>query len=163
MKFESYDKAKWHFGAANAPTDIAPEQGATHIAFFFRWCIERAFMSKLNVEDYGDKLEEMKKSSHACRDFFMNFGDGVFSSDDLNTKGQAFAHAYYGSEKTQFAKAYATYTVDYGKWVDGHTELLNTYRDNAYFYIENSEDNYAEVRRIIDERYAQFLAMKTKK
>ena len=41
MAYVTYDKAKWHWGAKNAPTDIPQENGATHIAFFFRWCMER--------------------------------------------------------------------------------------------------------------------------
>ena len=34
MAYVTYDKAKWHWGAKNAPTDIPQENGATHIAFF---------------------------------------------------------------------------------------------------------------------------------
>ena len=33
MAYVTYDKAKWHWGAKNAPTDIPHENGATHIAF----------------------------------------------------------------------------------------------------------------------------------
>ncbi|WP_297939017.1 hypothetical protein [uncultured Campylobacter sp.] len=32
--------------------------------------------------------------------------------------------------------------------------------DNAYFYIENSPQNYAEIKAIIDRRYEEFLETK---
>ena len=33
MAYVTYDKAKWHWGAKNAPTDIPQENGATKITF----------------------------------------------------------------------------------------------------------------------------------
>ena len=35
--------------------------------------------------------------------------------------------------------------------------------DNAYFYIENSPQNYAEIKEIIDRRYEEFLSFKAAK
>lgn len=36
MAYVTYDKAKWHWGAANAPTDIPQENGATHFKLNFK-------------------------------------------------------------------------------------------------------------------------------
>lgn len=54
MAYVTYDKAKWHWGAETAPTDIPQENGATHIAFFFRWCMERKLYSKDFAGDFAD-------------------------------------------------------------------------------------------------------------
>ena len=34
MKFEVYDKAKWHYDSKDMPKDLPAIAGATHIAFF---------------------------------------------------------------------------------------------------------------------------------
>ena len=36
MKFEVYDKAKWHYDSKDMPKDLPAIAGATHIAFFVR-------------------------------------------------------------------------------------------------------------------------------
>ena len=60
MAYVTYDKAKWHWGAKNAPTDIPQENGATHIAFFFRWCMERKLYSKDFAADFADDIARME-------------------------------------------------------------------------------------------------------
>ena len=122
MAYVTYDKAKWHWGAKTAPTDIPQENGATHIALFFR---------------------DM---------------DGVLDSDALNAAGKAFAKAYYTTDRTKFAKTHGWYLQDYADFVSdkfGEKDF-----NNAYFYIENSPQNYAEVKQIIDSRYEEFLEAK---
>lgn len=42
-----YDKAKWHWGAKDAPTDILHENGATHIAFSFAGAWNTNFIQRL--------------------------------------------------------------------------------------------------------------------
>lgn len=36
MKFEVYDKAKWHYESKDMPNELPEIAGATHIAFFVR-------------------------------------------------------------------------------------------------------------------------------
>jgi len=160
MKFTVYDKAKWHWGAKNAPTDIPQENGGTHIAFFLRWCIEKGFYSEEMEDDFSDEIASVKSNDGEidCRRLFVLDMDGVLSTDELNTKGNQFAMAYYCSGKTKFAKVYGGYLNDYGKFVS--KEWGKKDFDNAYFYMENSEKNYQKVKKIIDKRYSEFLDMK---
>lgn len=70
MAYVTYDKAKWHWGAKNAPTDIPQENGATHIAFFFRWCMERKLYSKDFAADFADDIARMD-DSFDYRQYFL--------------------------------------------------------------------------------------------
>ena len=161
MKFTIYDKAKWHWGAKNAPADLPQENGGTHIAFFLRWCIEHDFCSRQMKEDFAAELLSVKNGDGKtdCRRLFVLDMDGVLSTEELNTKGNQFAMAYYSTLKTKFAEAYGYYLRDYGKFV---VEKLGD-DDNAYYYIENSEGNYQAVKAIIDRRYAEYLASRSPK
>lgn len=160
MKFTVYDKAKWHWGAENAPKDIPQENGGTHIAFFLRWCIENDFGSEQMKEDFCNEIAALKNNGAQadCRELFVSGMDGVLSTEELNTKGNQFAMAYYTSDKTKFAKAHGYYLEDYNDFVNriwGDKTF-----DNAYFYMENSEENYQAVKEIIGKRYSEFLKMK---
>ena len=153
MAYVTYDKAKWHWGAKTAPTDIPQENGATHIAFFFRWCMERKLYSK----DFSADFVRMD-DSFDYRGFFFRDMDGVLDSDALNAAGKAFAKAYYTTDRTKFAKTHGWYLQDYDDFV-AHKFGEKDF-NNAYFYIENSPQNYAEVKQIIDRRYEEFLEAK---
>ncbi|WP_349855045.1 DUF7832 domain-containing protein [Bacteroides cellulosilyticus] len=156
MKYEVYDKAKWHYEAESMPKELPEIVGATHIAFFVRWCIENNLMSREFKEEFANELEQIKNKELDCRDFFFDCMDGVFTSDELNTKGKKFAAAYYHSEKTVFAKKYSYYLIDYENWTK--IKFGSQYNpDTSYFYIENSEDNYKEIKEICDKRYSEFL------
>lgn len=158
-----YDKVKWHSFAENAPKDIPYENGATHITFFLRWCIENGLYSKQLKEDNPDEIQaiENKNPDTNCREFLIKNLDGVFSSEELNTKGKAFAKAYYTSEKTKFAKNVGWYLQEYENFVKNM--YGENYFDNAYFYVEYSEENYQKIKMIIDQHYQIFCEMQTKK
>ncbi|MEC4117138.1 hypothetical protein VSP20_09150 [Myroides phaeus] len=162
MEHKVYDKAKWHYGSATFPTSLPVENGATHIAFFLRWCIENNFIGKEIANDIPDDITKIKSGIADCRTFLMNYLDGVLTSEDLNTKGRLFANAYYTSTKTKFAKTYGYYCADVDNWAQAQSELVEKGNDDAYFYIENDENTYARFKEIINNRYEEFLQMKKK-
>lgn len=63
MKFEVYDKAKWHYDSKDMPKDLPAIAGATHIAFYVRWCIENDLMSREIEEDCAEALQQIKIKS----------------------------------------------------------------------------------------------------
>lgn len=83
------------------PKELPEIVGATHIAFFVRWCIENSLMSQEVQENFAEELQRIANKELDCREFFFNDMDGVFTSEELNTKGEKFAAAYYHSEKTK--------------------------------------------------------------
>ena len=156
MKFEVYDKAKWHYDSKDMPKDLPAIAGATHIAFFVRWCVENDLMSREIEEDCAEELQQIKNKELDCIDFFFDDMDGVLTSNELNTKGKQFAAAYYHSDKTKFAKKFGYYLADYDNWVKN--KLGSQYNpDTSYFYVENSEENYNEIKEICNKRYSEFL------
>ena len=99
---------------------------------------------------------KLKIKSWIVEIFFFDDMDGVLTSDDLNTKGKQFAATYYHSDKTKFAKKFGYYLADYDNWVKN--KLGSQYNaDTSYFYVENSEANYNEIKEICDKRYSEFL------
>jgi hypothetical protein len=154
MKIVSYDKAKWHYGAENAPTDIPLENGATHIAFFLRWCIEKDFLSNWLQENYQAAVAYIKDKQLDYRQFFMDDMDGCLTSEELNDDGAAFANVYYDN------KGDDSYLADYNQIIADAFGEKN--HDNAYFYFENTEENYAIVKKVIDKRYEEFVQSRCK-
>lgn len=153
MAHTVYDKVKWHSHANNAPKNLPYEYGATHIAFFFRWCYENNFLSKEIMTDIETELS--KNNSIDFRSFLINHIDGVFTSEEMNAKGKKFGNAYYGSDKTKFAKAYNFYQGDYSNFIKQY--FGEKHEDNSYYYYEYNEENYETVKKIIEERHQQFI------
>jgi hypothetical protein len=162
MKFQTFDKAKWHYDTPSAPTGISHEAGATHIAFFLRWCVEKDFINKETARECAKELEQIKNKTLDGREFILHWFDGTLTTEELNTKGALFATAYYGRENTRFAQTYGTYTGDYGELVTSKLTIPNidSSDDNAYFYVEYNEENYEIVKSVIDKRYEEFLSLK---
>ncbi|MDR2889353.1 MAG: hypothetical protein LBV33_05880 [Lachnospiraceae bacterium] len=152
MKNIIYDKAKWHYEASGFPSGLPLENGATHIAFFLHWCIEMGFYSKQMVGDFSEEIMFVKNGQLDSRDLFIKM-DGVLCSDDLNTKGNAFATAYYSSGRSKFAKEVGYYPAD----VDNFAK--ENLHGEEYFFMENSDENYCKMKSIIDSRYSDFLKM----
>ncbi len=162
MELKVYDKAKWHYGAKDFPTNLPAANGGTHIAFFLRWCIENNFISKELIEDASEEISLIKNGKLDCRDFFMNIMDGVLTSEELNTKGRIFANAYYLSDRTKFAKTYGFYCSDVDNWAKSQKILFEKGKNDAYYYMENDEKTYMKFKEIIDIRHNEFLEMKKK-
>lgn len=156
MKFTVYDKAKWHYGAKNVPSDVTELQGGTHIAFYLRWCIEHDFCSEELLEDFDREIALIKQGKLSCREFFKSI-DGVLSTDELNEEAVLFSNAYYTSGDTEFAKTHNWYLGDY---TDFETSLFGSdHIDNAYLYIEDTEENYQRIKAIIEQRFLEFKSL----
>lgn len=159
MEFHVYDKAKWHWGAKDAPEDLPQENGGTHIAFFLKWCIEMDFSSEEFLEDFLEIIDKIKSDDFDCREFFIDGMDGVFSSEELNTDGQNFVNEYYTDENTEFAKKNSWYLSDYGE-VENELSREKDAKDDSYFYIDNSKENYIIIKKLIDKKYKEFCQNK---
>lgn len=149
----AYDKAKWHFDAADFPKGIAIEQGGVHIAFFYRWMLEHDFAGEDLLEDMAEELALLKAGTYSALDLLFEFNDGVLLEEDFNEVGAAFANEYYSTE-SNFSKTFGDYLADYSgvDWA----EHLEGVTDSAYG-ICYSDVNYAKIKPIIDQRYQEFL------
>lgn len=119
--------------------------------------MERKLYSKDFAADFVGDIARMD-DSFDYRGYFFGAMDGVLDSDALNATGKAFAKAYYTTGRTKFAKTHGWYLQDYADFVSD--KFGDKDFNNAYFYIENSPQNYAEIKEIIDRRYEEFLEAK---
>ena len=143
-----YDDASWHFGG-DFPDDLPEINGATHIGMLLAWIIENNQYSAEFEEDFSEELADVKKKTLTGAGFLMQCCDGKLSDYDLNNTGNGFVGAYY-DEGSAFSKQFASYLEDY-------TNTLNA--DAAHeslYHIEDSWDNYALLKPMIDQRFKEW-------
>lgn len=150
----TYDKAKWHYGG-NYPSDLPPENGATHIGIFLAWCIESGLYSE-ELEDMShDAIEQVKQKKLSGAQFLISECDECFTDEDLNDEGNAFAAAYYESE-SDFAKNTGNYFNDYCGVIDEYSAKTGSEYETVY-HFEDTWEHYDSVAKKITERYNQWL------
>lgn len=148
----AYDKAKWHFDAADFPKGIEIEQGGVHIAFFYRWMLESNFAGEDLMDGMAEEVQSVREGNHSALDLLFEFNDGVLLAEDFDAAGAAFADQYYEGN-TMFADKYSSYLADYGTLT---LEYLVGVEESDYGIIY-SDENYQKVKEIIDRRYQEFL------
>jgi hypothetical protein len=135
-----YDKAKWHYDAANFPKELAPEQGFVHTGMFVGWLIERGLLSSELLEDFPDLGGAFLARSKTGPEVFQLM-DGALTDEDLTDEGNDFAETYFDFEK--------------GLYVHDYEELLCGDLPTMY-HVRDSWENYETLRARIDERFAQW-------
>lgn len=153
----AYDKAKWHFDAEDFPKSIAIEQGGVHIAFFYRWMLEHGFAGEDLLEEMAEEVELVKSGRYSALDLLFEFNDGVLLAEDFNEAGVQFADQYYEMD-SNFAKRFGSYLTDYGAMTLAHMSGL----EESEYGIVFSDENYREVKAVLDQRYQEFLTDTTK-
>lgn len=146
-----YDNAQWHYKTGFL-SKVPKEQGATHIAFFLRWCFERQLVSDSLLEKQEAFRKLFQDEPFSYPTFVIQKMNGLFSRQDLNPAGQAFADAYYTAKKTAFSSLH-------GSYIENYAALVPTlYRLNgaAYYCVKDIEKNYEQVKALLDRQYAVF-------
>lgn len=138
----AYDKMKWHSDAEDFPQQLPTNQGAVHIAFFYRWMLEHQLANTTIIEEDDPELyEQLMQGQITALDFFIEFYDGVLLDEDLTEEGVAFASTYYDA-----------YLTDYENLP---LQLFDGY-DSRYAAIYN-EENYVLVARLLEGKFKAFL------
>ncbi|WP_086350666.1 hypothetical protein [Candidatus Enterococcus clewellii] len=148
----AYDKAKWHFEAEDFPKGIEIEQGGVHMAFFYRWMLEKDFAGEDLLDEMIEEVQGVKSGSYSALDLLFEFNDGVLLAEDFSETGVMFADQYY-EEGSGFAQRYGSYLTDYGMLTLKHKDGV----EDSDYGILYSDDNYQKVKAIIDQRYQEFL------
>lgn len=89
-----YDDASWHAGG-EFPKELKPEDAATHIGMFIAWALQHDLASERHLTKNAEAVAAVRDRRMTGRDFVLQHGDGKFTSNELNTPGNAFAAAYY--------------------------------------------------------------------
>ena len=122
----AYDRIDWHSGG-DFPADLPPESGGTHIGMFLAWAINNRLEGQLHREEITG------------REFLSNQCDEKLWEDDLSEEGNAFAKAYYETNR---------YYSDY-------EAALGTGLPSLY-HIEDSWQNYERIAEVLDRRFHEW-------
>ncbi len=92
-----YDDFAWHCGGA-FPADLPHSAGATHMAMFVAWGVLNGLAGEVLTTHLPDDLEDLKSRALTPGTWFLQACDGMFTDDDFNSDGNAFALTYYGND-----------------------------------------------------------------
>ena len=142
---ESIDRADWHLNE-DFPENLPEENCGTHVGMYINWVIDSNLIGEIHKEDSSEGIIDVKSKRITGRDFFFDYCDGKFWSDDLNSIGLLFTEDYYSSNK---------YFEDYATTLDDGSESI--------FTIENSWENYQKIKIVIDRRFKDWESKRNKK
>lgn len=156
----AYDKAKYHFDADDFPEELPITQGGVHTAFFYRWMLEKGFAGEDLRKDGADLLSKIneEEKDYSVLDLLFDFNDGSLIDEDFNQEGAEFADAYY-DDTARFSKKYGSYLQDY---CNLDLAFLEGAKEESYYYIHFSDQNYEKVKVLLNQRYQQFLEFQGK-
>ena len=135
-----YDKAKYHVETVEAH-GLPEEHASNHTVFFLRWLIEHDLMSKWFVEEIGCDFEQYRAGKKSIHDLYNDWWDCCLVDDMLSEEGNAFAMEYFDFEN--------------GKYLNDYTRLLQGTLPSEY-HIRYTEENYARMKEVIDQRYIEW-------
>src|SRR5215470_415777 len=128
------DDESFHSGAENFPDDVPDENGATHIAMFLTWAIDRGLLADPKVPT--ETVEAIRKREMSGRDFLLEHYYGQLHSERFNEEGKDFAETQY----EDFLRDYH--------------HLLCPGLPSEY-HVEYNEANYRIMAAALDERWAR--------
>lgn len=150
----AFDKIQWHYEVPDFPKNLANEQGGVHIAFFFQWMLENNFAGEELLEKYPNIQEGIQQGTIDALTLLNGFLDGQLLEEDFNSAGIRFANVYY-LEKETYSREYGNYLEDYEKLLTKleHLEGFESMYQGIIFH----QKNYGKVKKIIDQRYQEYL------
>jgi len=138
----SYDNAAWHY-AGDYPKELPRENGGTHIGMFLAWAIINNLESKFHRTESAASLAAVRARQMTGRQFLFQECDERFWEQDLNTRGNKFAKAYYDSKKEEFS-----YNQDYFVTFGDDLETL--------YHLEDTWQNYDKIAAVISRRFEEW-------
>jgi hypothetical protein len=140
-----YDKLKYHTETTEA-AGLPEENAGNHIVPILRWLIENSLMNDFFYEQSTESIKHWKEGHISIHQLFGNW-DSCLISDMISDKGNLFALDYFDYEKGR-------YIHDYKDTLQGELP--------SEFHIQYSEDSYAKIKVVIDQRYRAFQERKSK-
>ena len=135
----SYDRADWYHGAADFPSDLRPENAATHIGMFLAWAIINGLEGELHRTEDEAPLASVRARNMTGREFLIQYCDEKFTDEDLNDEGNAFAASYYETKGGHWQ-----YIEDYERVFSGLPSV---------YHVEDTWANYDRIAPVISRRF----------
>lgn len=126
---EVFDKAKWHFGADNFPSELDAYQGYIHTGYYVGWLIRKGFL---------DTEEELDMSPVA---FYRDKMDGVLTAEDVIPEVLSFTREYFDPEP--------------GKYLKDYEKALGNGLPSIY-HVKDTAENFEKIFSIIEESYKKW-------
>ncbi len=133
-----YDDASWHAGA-EFPKDLQPADAATHIGMFVAWALQHGLASARRLKKNAAAVTAVQERRMTGRQFVLDHCGATLTDDDLDTRGNAFAGAYY--EKGYMAD-WQAFAAARGLTSDYH--------------VPDSWATFDDITRILDLRFAEW-------
>ncbi|MFT5823485.1 MAG: hypothetical protein ACI8ZM_004747 [Crocinitomix sp.] len=143
------DRIDWHSGG-DFPDHLPAENGGTHIGFYLSWILNNDLQGELHrdSEDSKNRVIKVLNRVYSGRDFLISDCDEKFWFEDLNERGKSFTEHYYQDERIP------NYLNDYSEIFESDAKSI--------YELEDSWENYEKVKSLIDNRYVNWLASKSK-
>lgn len=135
------DRADWHYGG-NYPSELPPENGATHIGMYIAWIMMRHLASDELRQHAGDTYKWVMNREVTGRDLLITKLDEKFFDELLTPEGQAFTKSYYETNG---------YANDYDMVLGADLPTL--------YHVANTWENFDKLVPILDDRLAAWRAL----
>ena len=139
-----YDKTKYHLETIDE-YGLPESHASHHTLYFLRWLIENEIMSD-EFKSETQPLNEYLTGERSLISLY-EWWDCCLVDDMLSDEGNAFAQHYFDFEK--------------GKYIQDYIKLLKG-KLPSEFHVKYTDDNYAELKHILDKRYQDWKRPKKK-
>lgn len=140
-----YDKAKYHDESVSA-AGLPDNHSCNHTVPILRWLIENNLVSDIFLTEGKDALEKYRLGDLSIQGLY-DWWDRCLISDMLSDEGNEFAMKYFDFERGK-------YIGDYKAALQGDLP--------TEFHIQYTENNYQQLRAIIDRRYLEWKARRAR-
>lgn len=146
IKLETFDKAKWHYGAENFPKELDVFQGYVHTGVFIGWLIEMDLVNEDFKKEYSSEIELLRTQQKTATQFYHDALDGVFSNDVISLSAIPFVEKYFNFKTGQ-------YLIDYENTLGEKLPTL--------YHVKDSWSNYDKIKVTISNRFTEFKSNKS--
>lgn len=136
-----FDKAKYHLEEVQS-IGLPDKQAFVHSGFYYTWIIKNRLFDEGYLEDYEEKLEEIKDKLVTPSQLFLEDEDGVLISEIFNKIGYNFSLFYFDFKKGDFLKDYEFVLCD--------LEEIGIYS------VTDSWQNFKILETVIDKRFKEW-------
>ncbi|WP_346239302.1 hypothetical protein ABDK00_006280 [Niabella insulamsoli] len=143
--YDVYDKAKYHYGG-NFPEELEDFQGFVHTGMFVCWLIDNDLLDEDFFDDCIEDIKRVKNRELTGAQFYEIWMDGVFSIEEVSEIGNRFALHYFD--------------FDTGMYINDYEKTLAKQLPTI-FHVQDSWENYEKIRKVIDNRFAEWNNIKT--
>ncbi len=140
-KTEIFDKAKWHLNS-DFPEGLDSYQAYVHTGMFLAWLINNKLISTKFSEENKEGIRKFLRREKTGTQIYIDFLDGVFTSNELNDKAVKFTKYYFD--------------FDNGSYIDDYDECFTSKLDSI-FHAKDTWENFDKISSIIDVRFNEWL------